>query len=180
MRIISGKYRGKRIDAPASLPSRPTTDFAKEGLFNILNNWVDFEECTVLDLFAGTGNISYEFASRGAHLVYAVDESYECIKFIQKTVEKSNFNAIKAYKSDVFQFLKRDSQKYDLIFADPPFAFEEYEKLINTIFELETLKEDGIFILEHEAKKSFLNTPGYFEERKYGGIKFSFFRTPKK
>lgn len=175
MRIIAGKYKGKRILAPSNLPARPTTDFAKEGLFNILNNQVEYEELSVLDLFAGTGNISYEFASRGAKEVIAVDDSFHCTKCIGNNSSAMGVN-IKVVKAEVLQFLKRNQQKYDLIFADPPFSYEEYDLLIEHIQQNNLLNKDGIFVLEYAAERDFSTYGGCFDTRKYGAIKFSFFK----
>ncbi|GAB5399420.1 MAG: 16S rRNA (guanine(966)-N(2))-methyltransferase RsmD [Aureisphaera sp.] len=176
MRIISGTHKGKRIVAPKSLPVRPTTDFAKEGLFNILRNRIDFCELEVLDLFSGTGNISYEFASRGALKITAVDGHYACAKFIDKTAKELSF-PITAIKSDVFKFLEKSKQSFDLIFADPPYAFdiEQFEEMVRNIFQNNLLKTDGIFIIEHPKQTDLTELSGFQEFRKYGGSVFSFF-----
>lgn len=176
MRIISGKHKGKRLIAPKNLPVRPTTDFAKEGLFNILHNRFQLEELSVLDLFSGTGNIAYEFASRGAQKINCVDAHFGCIKYIQQTAKQLDF-PIRAIKSDVFAYLKHQGNSYDLIFADPPYDMppEELQKLVLLIFDNQWLKEDGLFIMEHSKHLDSKDWPNYSEERKYGGSVFSFF-----
>lgn len=181
MRIISGDYKGRRIIAPAKLPVRPTTDMAKEALFNILNNRYYFDELKVLDLFAGTGNISYEFASRGTEHITAVDADYGCIKFINATSESFKM-PIKIIKSDVFKYLELASERYDIIFADPPYEFslEEFSNIPKLVFQNQLLTEDGLLIVEH-SKHTDLSALDHFEERKnYGGNAFSFFQNPSK
>ena len=177
MRIISGDYKGRRIIAPAKLPVRPTTDMAKEALFNILNNRYYFDELKVLDLFAGTGNISYEFASRGTEQITAVDADYGCVKFINVTSESFQM-PIKTIKSDVFKYLELASERYDIIFADPPYEFslEEFSKIPKLVFQNQLLIEDGLLIIEH-SKHTDLSALDHFEESKtYGGNAFSFFK----
>jgi 16S rRNA (guanine966-N2)-methyltransferase len=176
VRIISGARKGKRISAPGSLPVRPTTDFAKEALFNILRNHVDFPDITVLDLFAGTGNISYEFASRGAADILAIDSNPACIKFIIHTAQQLEFHMLKAMRSDVFHFLSKSSSVWDIIFADPPFDFERHEELPEVIFENGKLSENGMLIIEHSVKTAFGHHPNHFDTRKYGSVCFSFFK----
>jgi len=176
MRIISGKFKGKRIRAPKKLPSRPTTDMAKEGLFNILNNYYYFDDCAVLDLFSGTGNISYEFASRGCENITAIDDNFNCIKFIEKTSRELNFE-INTIKSDVFKYLERTKSKVNIIFCDPPYALTEdmFEKLVTLVFDNELLLEDGQLIVEHSAHTDLSNLSNFSKKRKYGGSIFSFF-----
>lgn len=175
MRIISGKYKGKQILAPASLPVRPTTDFAKTGLFNILNNKLDYNALQVLDLFAGTGCISYEFLSRGAQSVLSVDQDAKCVTFIKKTFEVLKANNAKALQADAFKFLQNQKQGFDIIFADPPFAMLKYEELISLVFTQHLLKEDGILIIEHSADVDLQSNYHITETRKYGQVAFSFF-----
>ena len=176
MRIISGTHKGKRLTAPKNLPVRPTTDFAKEALFNILNNRLYFQDVALLDLFAGTGNISYEFASRGCEDITSVDSHSGCVRFIQQTADELSF-PIQAIKSDVFKFTAAEGSSYDLIFADPPYNFE-YQKLtdlVRNIFQNNLLKPDGILIIEH-TKHHDLSAALHFQEaRRYGGSVFSFF-----
>ena len=180
MRIISGEFKGRRVTAPKKLPVRPTTDMAKEALFNILNNRYYFDDIKVLDLFAGTGNISYEFASRGTSQITAVDEHYGCIKFINETAESFDM-AITAIKADVFKYLENSKQKFDIIFADPPYNFpiEAFSKIPNLVFENNLLEDDGTLIVEH-SKHTDLSELNHFDYSKhYGGNAFSFFRIIK-
>ncbi len=176
MRIISGKYKRKRIQAPKKLPVRPTTDMAKEALFNILNNLYYFNNVSVLDLFSGTGNISYEFASRGTTQIIAVDSHYGCVKFIHKISEELNLN-INTYKSDVFKFLGKSKTKFDIIFADPPYNFEleKFEKIITLVFENNFLNDEGVLIVEHSNHTNLKNNKYLSYQKKYGGNMFSFF-----
>ncbi|MFI2742896.1 16S rRNA (guanine(966)-N(2))-methyltransferase RsmD [Zhouia sp. PK063] len=176
MRIISGKYKGKRLLAPKKLPVRPTTDFAKESLFNILNNHFYFDEVTVLDLFSGTGNISYEFASRGCENITAVDGDYNCIQFINKTAKELDFN-INTFKSDVFKFLENYTNTSDVIFADPPYEFslEQFSKIPELVFQNNLLGEDGFLIVEHSKHTDLSALPNFSYAKKYGGNMFSFF-----
>ncbi|WP_420553408.1 RsmD family RNA methyltransferase [Tenacibaculum aiptasiae] len=176
MRIISGKYKSKRISAPKNLPVRPTTDMAKESLFNILNNLYYFENISVIDLFAGTGNISYEFASRGTETIYAVDANYGCIKFINQTSKELDLN-INTYKSDVYKFIEKTPLKSDVVFADPPYDFEtsQFLKIADLVFEKELLNEDGILIIEHSKHTDLTEHPKHSYDKRYGGNVFSFF-----
>lgn len=177
MRIISGKHKGKRLTAPKKLPVRPTTDMAKEALFNILENHYSFSEISVFDLFSGTGNIAYEFISRGAQQVTVVDANFHCIRFISKTLKEWEENS-DIVKSDVFKFLGKTQKTADIIFADPPYdlPISDFEKIINMVFEKNLLNADGILILEHSAKTTFSNLFGFMEKRKYGNSTFSFFK----
>ncbi len=176
MRIISGKYKGRRITAPKKLPVRPTTDMSKEALFNVLNNHFNFSGLKVLDLFAGTGNISYEFGSRGCDNITCIDGDMGCVNFIKKTAKEFDLN-ITAIKSDVFKFIEKHKGSYDIIFADPPYGIEqkEFEKLIELVFENELLDEDGMMVIEH-SKHTKLNHMMHFSfQKNYGGSVFSFF-----
>jgi 16S rRNA (guanine(966)-N(2))-methyltransferase RsmD len=176
MRIISGKYKGKRLTAPKKLPVRPTTDFAKEALFNILNNNYYFDEVILLDLFSGTGNISYEFASRGCNEITAVDINFGCVQFIDKTAKELSF-PINAIKSDVFKFLEKARVKANIVFADPPYDFsnEQFEKIIELVFTHDFLLEDGMLIIEHSKHTDLSNYQNFSYCKKYGGSVFSFF-----
>lgn len=176
MRIIRGRYRSKIINAPRSLPVRPTTDFAKEALFSILENFLEIEELEVLDLFAGTGNISYEFASRDCKRVDCVDSNLQCINFIQKTASTLGMNQIVVFRSDAFRFVQNCMSSYDLIFADPPYEMKDIEKLINLVLQSDVLKENGFFILEHSSRHSFEHHASFWQHRRYGEVNFSFFR----
>ena len=176
MRIVSGIHRGRRITAPGNLPVRPTTDMAKEALFNILNNTYYFEDISVLDLFAGIGSISFEFASRGATDITAVDQHPGCIKFLDSTNEVLD-TGIQTIKSDTFSFLERNSRKFDVIFADPPYAMDEdkFDQLLELIFTKDVLKEAGLLIIEHGKQTDLSDHPNFERSRKYGGNVFSFF-----
>ena len=176
MRIISGKYKGRKLVAPKKLPVRPTTDMAKEALFNILNNRYYFDEISVLDLFAGTGNISYEFASRGTENITCVDQNYGCIKYINETAESFEMS-INTIKSDVFSFLENHQQPYTIIFADPPYEFpvEEFAKIPELVFQNNLLEEDGLLILEHSKHTDLSGLSQYSHSKSYGGNMFSFF-----
>lgn len=176
MRIISGKHKGRKINAPIINEIRPTTDFAKTGLFNVLNNYIDFENIIVLDLFAGFGNIAFEFASRGAQFVDVVDIHPQGIKFIKKFAQQINL-PVNTYQTDAIQYLKRTYQKYDIIFADPPYEQSHLlDEIFNIIQERQLLKPNGIIIFEHEKKKFFSPSTSLFDERKYGKVHFSFFK----
>ena len=181
MRIISGKYKGRRISPPKNLPVRPTTDMSKEALFNVLNNHFNFSELRVLDLFAGTGNISYEFASRGSISISAVDGDFGCVKFIKQTADEFDF-PIAATKSDVFQFVERSKSSYDVIFADPPYAFEQkiFDKLVTSIFEKQLLTSDGMMVIEHSKYTKLDHLDNFSFKKIYGGSIFSFFEIDKK
>ena len=176
MRIVSGNLKGKRITAPKKLPVRPTTDFAKEALFNILNNHYHFSGLHILDLFSGTGNIAYEFASRGAEAITSVDSHYECIKFISKTSEELDL-PIATVKSDVFKYLAATNTANDIIFADPPYDFEvdALQKMVDLTFEKSLLNENGVLIIEHSKKIDLSHLSHFTESRKYGNSVFSFF-----
>lgn len=176
MRIISGKYKGRKIIAPKKLPVRPTTDMAKEALFNILNNNFNFSGLRVLELFAGTGNISYEFASRGSQSITAIDGDFGCVAFIKKTATEFDFD-ITAIKSDVFSYLERAKSSYDIIFADPPYHLtqNEFEKIVTLIFDNEILDEEGMFIVEHSKETSLEHMINFSFSKRYGGTVFSFF-----
>jgi 16S rRNA (guanine966-N2)-methyltransferase len=177
MRIITGKFRGKQIRPPVNLPVRPTTDFAKESLFNILNNIVDMEGIQVLDLFAGTGSISYEFFSRGCGMVTAIDMDSRCVAFINRTAQTMNAENLEAVREDVFQFLKHPFGQYDLVYADPPYDMAGIDTLPDLVFSSKILKGDGLFILEHSRDHDFSKHSAFDQHRKYGNVNFSFFKT---
>ncbi len=178
MRIVSGKFRGKKIRAPKHLPVRPTTDMAKESLFNILNNKLYFEEVSVLDLFAGIGSITLEFISRGSTSVTAVEKHPECVAFLQKTIDELALDSkegVAVVRADVLSYLTKAYGKTDVIFADPPYEYEHYDEIIRLVFDRELLAEDGCLIVEHDERRSFDQHPHFKERRKYGGVAFSFF-----
>jgi 16S rRNA (guanine966-N2)-methyltransferase len=176
MRIISGKYKGRRISPPKGLPVRPTTDMSKEALFNVLNNHFSFEGLKILDLFSGTGNISYEFASRGSTPITSVDADFGCVKFIKQVAAEYDFN-IAATKSDVFSFLEKNKTSYDIIFADPPYALDQktFEKIVLLIFEKELLNEEGMMVIEHSKYTKLDHMINFSFQKSYGGSIFSFF-----
>ncbi|MDR5590448.1 RsmD family RNA methyltransferase [Christiangramia sp. SM2212] len=176
MRIISGTHKGRRIIAPSKLPVRPTTDVAKEALFNILNNNYHISNLSIVDLFSGTGNIAYEFAARGAENITSVDGNYDCVKFIKKTSAELDF-PITTIKSDVFKYLEKAPVKADIIFADPPYNFEDekFARIAELVFEKEMLNEDGQLIIEHSKHTDLSELNNFIESRKYGSSVFSFF-----
>jgi 16S rRNA (guanine966-N2)-methyltransferase len=176
MRIISGKYKGRRIAPPKNLPVRPTTDMSKEALFNVLNNHFNFSELKILELFAGTGSISYEFASRGCSPILCVDGDMGCINFIKKTAKEFDFD-ITALKSDVFKFLEKHKGNYDIIFADPPYGMsqKEFETIIELIFERELLDDEGMLVVEHSKYTKLDHMANYSFQKNYGGSVFTFF-----
>jgi 16S rRNA (guanine966-N2)-methyltransferase len=176
MRIISGKYKGRRIFPPKGLPVRPTTDMSKEALFNVLNNHFSFEGLKILDLFSGTGNISFEFASRGSTPITSVDADFGCVKFIKQVASEYDFN-IAATKSDVFTYLERCKTSYDIIFADPPYALDQktFEKIVILIFEKELLNDAGMMVIEHSKYTKLDHMIHFSFKKSYGGSIFSFF-----
>jgi 16S rRNA (guanine966-N2)-methyltransferase len=176
MRIISGKYKGRRIFPPKNLPVRPTTDMSKEALFNVLNNHFSFEGLKILDLFSGTGNISFEFASRGSMPITAVDADFGCVKFIKQVASEYDFN-IAVTKSDVFLFLEKNKTSYDIIFADPPYALDQatFEKIVLLVFERELLQEEGMMVIEHSKYTKLDHMTNFSFKKSYGGSIFSFF-----
>lgn len=175
MRIIRGLHRGRQIFPPKNLPVRPTTDFAKEALFNILEHQYDFTDLEVLDLFAGTGSISYEFASRDCRSVTAVDSHQGCVTFMVETAKKLDFKNIKVFRSDVFKFLKHNKKPFHLVFADPPFNFEDLIMLPSFVLNNNILTNEGLFILEHPGSCDFSDHEFFMEHRNYGSVHFSFF-----
>jgi 16S rRNA (guanine966-N2)-methyltransferase len=177
MRIIGGEFKGRRFHPPADKwPTRPTTDFAKEGLFNILNNILDFEQIKVLDLFGGTGSHGYEFISRGCRDVTYVDKFPACVKFVRKTAQVLEIEEyITIHRSDVFKFVERTTDRYDYIFAGPPYALPTIDSIPDLIFEHCILADDGLFVMEHNPNHSYQDHPHYSRERHYGKTIFSFF-----
>ena len=175
MRIIGGALKGKVILPPSSYKARPTTDFAKEGLFNILDNEYEFDGLKVLDLFGGTGSIAFEFASRGAERVYCVEMARENASFIKTEAARLGLKAVTMVRDNVFDFLPICREKFDIIFADPPYALEGLEGLPDLIFSLDILHQGNYFILEHGGEHSFTSHPRFVKERCYGRVHFSFF-----
>ncbi len=176
MRIISGSHKGRRITAPKKLPVRPTTDMAKEALFNILNNHYYFGDLKILDLFSGTGNIAFEFASRGAKEITCVDSHQGCVQFISKISEELDFGIL-SIRNDVFSYLARTKDKFDLIFADPPYdmPLEDFEKISHLVFKNNLLNKEGALIIEHSKQMNLSHLTHFDNQRKYGGSVFSFF-----
>ncbi len=179
MRIIGGTHKRRQIHVPANLPVRPTTDLAKEALFNILVNHFDLEAITVLDLFAGTGNITYEFASRGAQGVTSIDLEFRCVNFIRKTAAELGFEAVLSFRSDAFRFLRNNETRYDLIFCDPPYDLQGVEEIPRIVAERNLLKPGGWLVLEHSKNYNFEGYELFSEQRKYGQVNFSIFAVPE-
>ena len=176
MRITGGNLRGRMIHPPIHLTIRTTTDFAKTALFNILNNYFNFEALTVLDLFSGAGSIAYEFISREALSVTCIDEDINCINLIKKTAADLKMKNLHCLRSDVFHFIKQTEHRSDIIFADPPFALEETDHLPEIIFEKKLLKENGWLIIEHQSKRILKSNIKPFDQRKYGNCAFTMYR----
>lgn len=176
MRIISGRFKSRRFQAPKNLPVRPTTDIAKEALFNILNNDYFFEDISVLDLFSGIGSISFEFSSRGTNTITSVDKNRHCIQFISQTAEKLGI-AIDIVHAEAIQYLNSTSKTFDIIFADPPYDYskEEFMQIANSVFENNLLNTEGILIIEHSKHTDLSEHHFYDKSRKYGHSVFSFF-----
>lgn len=178
MRIISGKWKGKRIEAPANLPVRPTTDMAKESLFNYLQSRLEWDGLVALDLFAGTGNITYELISRGAAEVVAVDKHPSCTRFISNTLRQLGSDNVRVFTTDARVAIERSKDTFDFIFADPPYDLPMHLELCNSIMRGGLLREGGIFAMEHPAGVNLSSVPGYMETRNYGRVHFSFFSIP--
>ena len=175
MRIISGRCGGRMINPPKNLRARPTTDFAKENLFNVLGNMIDFEDIEVLDLFAGTGSISYEFASRGAKAVTSVEINAVHYNFIRQTAQQFGFTNLHPMKANVFLYLKSCVKQFDVIFSDAPYDLEGSEKVIDAVWENDLLREGGVFIFEHSKTMDVSHYPHYKQTRSYGSVQFSIF-----
>ncbi|MEX0812948.1 MAG: RsmD family RNA methyltransferase [Chitinophagales bacterium] len=180
MRIIAGSLKGRKFTPPKGLPTRPTTDFAKEGLFNILeSNW-DLSEVKYLDLFGGSGNLSYEMYSRACRNITIVDNFDGCIRFIENTAEKFGIDCIKPVKADVFRFINSCKEQFDLIFAGPPYPLSNLAEIPDKILSNNLLKKEGWFILEHSPEHNFENHPNFFHHRNYSKTNFSIFRMEQK
>lgn len=175
MRIIGGQYKGRIISPVAGLKARPTTDFARESLFNILNNRVDFESISVLDLFSGTGAIGFEFASRGVEVVHMIEKDHKHISGIRQNIERIGFTNIKPVHIDVKAFLKTCKFKYDIVFADPPYDLGWLESIPDLVISSGVMKASGFFILEHPKSLRFGDHESFYEHRNYGSVNFSFF-----
>lgn len=177
MRVISGIYKRRRFDVPYTFKARPTTDFAKENLFNVLSNQIDFEDgIHALDLFAGTGSISIELVSRGCNHVVSIEKDRDHFNFICKVMDEVKTDKCFPVRGDVFKFLRSSHERFDFIFADPPYELPGLETLPDLIFQQNMLKEGGLFVLEHGKKNHFEEHPHFVEKRVYGSVNFSFFR----
>jgi 16S rRNA (guanine(966)-N(2))-methyltransferase RsmD len=178
MRIISGKFKGRRFYPPAKKwPTRPTTDYAKEGLFNMLMNEFDFEDLKMLDLFGGTGNHCYEFISRGSVDVTYVDKFGPAVKFVHQISKELDVSeTITIVKSDVFKFIKSTTSDFDYIFAGPPYPLPNLDEIPDILFSTSILRENGLFVLEHDSIHDFSNHPNFVKQRNYGSAIFAFFR----
>ena len=175
MRIITGRYKGRHFDIPRTFKARPTTDFAKENIFNVLTQYVDFDGATALDLFSGTGSISLELLSRGCQQVVSVEMDRDHHRFIQDCLKKLDTKACIPIRGDVFRFLKSCRQQYDFIFADPPYALKELPEIPDLVIGRQLLKDGGIFVFEHGKDHDFSNHPHFLEHRSYGSVNFSLF-----
>lgn len=180
MRIIRGFLKGKRFATPPNFPSRPTTDFAKEGLFNMLENELDWTEIKALDLCAGTGNISFELVSRGVESMLSIDANQRCVQYLKNNIEKLGIeDQMHAYKSDCVVYCRNSKEKFDFIFADPPFHLTFHEELISTIFGNQLLNEDGLLVIEHGKQTQLEHIAGFQKTRNFGNVYFSFFVQPQ-
>ena len=176
MRIISGTYKGRRLEPPKNITARPTTDFAKEGLFNLLQNRMDFEGTDMLDLFAGTGSIGLEFVSRGAREVTAVELAHTQQNYIISVCKQLKINNLTVVRGDVFKYIASCRLQYDFIYADPPYMLESLPTLPDLVFEHDLLKQGGLLVLEHPKNYDFSGYPRFTDHRSYGNVHFSFFQ----
>ena len=176
MRIITGIYKGRHFDIPRTFKARPTTDFAKENIFNVLTRYVDFDGAEALDLFSGTGSISLELVSRGCLRVVSIEQDRDHHRFIQQCLQKLGTTACIPVRGDVFRFLKSCRQQFDFIFADPPYALKELPQIPDLVFERQLLKPEGIFVFEHGKDNNFSQHPHFVEHRQYGSVNFSLFQ----
>lgn len=177
MRVISGKYKGRRFDVPRTFKARPTTDFAKENLFNVLANRIDFEDSvTALDLFSGTGSITLELLSRGCDKVISIEKDRSHYQFIQKTISTLKAEGSIVLNTDVFKYISHCNLQFDFIFADPPYALENLREIPDRILDKGLLKEDGLLVLEHGEHDDFSAHACFTEHRAYGSVNFSFFK----
>lgn len=179
MRIIRGKYGRRRFDVPKNISARPTTDFARENIFNVLENMIDFDGLSALDLFAGTGAISFEFLSRGADSVTAVEKATTQASFIRSVKDKLNADGLHLIKGDAFKFLENPSGKYDLVFADPPYDHPDFDRVLPAILASPMLNPGAIVVMEHGKDRDYSALPGFLERRTYGSVNFSIFRQPE-
>lgn len=180
MRIITGKYKGRHFEIPRTFKARPTTDFAKENIFNVLVQYVDFDDAVALDLFSGTGSITLELISRGCSQVVSVEMDRDHHRFITDCLKKLGTDACIPLRGDVFRFLKSCHQQFDFIFADPPYALKELASIPDLVFEKGILKSEGVCVLEHGKDYDFSSHPHFVEHRSYGSVNFSLFRATVK
>lgn len=178
MRIVAGDLKGRRLMPPSNIEVRPTTDFAKESLFNILRNKIEFPECTALDLFCGTGGISFEFVSRGIRQITSIDINPKCIAFINKTKEQFKVDNLFALRQDAFVYLGRSKMQFDVVFADPPYDMQNFDLVPELVLQ-SFVKPGGLFILEHSREHSYEDNPYFSEHRNYGKVNFTFFTMPE-
>ena len=177
MRIITGKYKGRHFDIPRTFKARPTTDFAKENIFNVLTAYLDFDGLTALDLFSGTGSITLELLSRGCSQVVSVELDRDHHRFIQQCVQKLGAGLdVQCIRGDVFRFVKGCHRQFDFIFADPPYALPQLPQIPDLIFERDILAPDGLLVFEHGKDNDFTSHPRFLEQRHYGSVNFSLFR----
>ena len=176
MRIITGLYKGRHFEVPRSFKARPTTDFAKENIFNVLQAYIDFEGTTALDLFSGTGSITLELPSRGCQKVVSVEADREHHKFIRQCIERLGDEKAVVLRGDAFRFMKSCHQQFDFIFADPPYALEELAKIPDLVFEHQLLRANGVFVFEHGKGHDFTAHKYFVEHRQYGSVNFSIFQ----
>lgn len=176
MRIITGLYKGRHFDIPRTFKARPTTDFAKENIFNVLNGYLDFDGASALDLFSGTGSISLEMLSRGCRPVVSVEADRDHARFISQCMKKIGTEDNVLIRGDVFRFIKKCHSQFDIIFADPPYALEELPTIPGLIFQYDLLKDGGIFVFEHGKHNDFSQSEHFLEHRSYGSVNFSLFR----
>ncbi len=180
MRIVTGIYKGRHFDIPRSFKARPTTDFAKENIFNVLTGYVDFDGATALDLFSGTGSIALELVSRGCRTVVSVEMDRDHHRFIQECLKKLGTDACVPVRGDVFRFVKSCRQQYDFIFADPPYALKELPQIPDLVLQKGLLKEEGLFVFEHSKDYDFSAHPQFVEHRQYGSVNFTLFRAAER
>lgn len=176
MRIITGEYKGRHFDIPKTFKARPTTDFAKENIFNVMTGYIDFDDATALDLFSGTGSISLELVSRGCQSVISIEADKDHHAFIRQCLKKLNTDRCVPIRGDVFRFIKGCHQQFDFIFADPPYALPDLPKIPSMVFEHNMLKPDGVFVFEHGKDNDFSDDPHFVEHRSYGSVNFSIFK----
>lgn len=176
MRIISGKYGRRRFDVPTNIKARPTTDFARENIFNVLSNMIDMDGMTALDLFAGTGAVTFEFASRGCCRVVAVENYPVQYKFICKVAEQLKADEVLPVRGDVFKYLQNTGEKFDIVFADPPYDLPGFNEIPRKVIDSGVIAPGGVFIMEHPSTSDFSSITGAIDHRRYGSVNFTIFK----